>query len=357
MDNELLNNKAKQLLENKTLLSTKNNELNQNPKDLIFLNNLINDSYPFLWFIGQFTVFKSINNILYLIYANKYNSIISYNIFDDKKINEIKNAHEAEINYLKYYLDSINYRDLIISLSTDENNIKVWNINDFELLLNIDNIFHYGYLNSACFLNNNNQIFIIACNHNNFGDELILVYDFKGNKEKQINNSNEETYYIEVYYDDNLSKNYILIGNEKGIKSFDYNENKIYHKYYEYKKESDHMDIIINKKNKVIELIDSCGDGNILIWDFHTALLLKKIEVCNKGLRKICKWNEEYIFVGCEDQSIKLVNLNNGEIIKELKCHKNKVLTIKSIFHPKYGKCLISQGANDANIKLWIIKS
>ena len=212
-------------------------------------------------------------------------------------------------------------------------------------------------MNSACFLNNNNQIYIIACNHSNYVDESILVFDFKGKEKKRINNHNDSTYYIGVYYDDNLFKNYILIGNEKGIKSFDYNENKIYHKYYEKKDGCNHMDIIIIKKNKVIELIDSCGDGNILIWDFLKALLLKKIKICDKGLREICLWNEEYIFVGCEDQSIKLINLNNGEIIKELKCHKNKVLTIKSILHPKYGKCLISQGADDANIKLWIIKS
>ena len=66
-------------------------------------------------------------------------------------------------------------------------------------------------------------------------------------------------------------------------------------------------------------------------------------------------WNNEYIFVGCDDKTIKIIELKNGKIINELKGHNNKVLSIKSIIHPKYGKCIISQGADDNSIKIWII--
>ena len=65
--------------------------------------------------------------------------------------------------------------------------------------------------------------------------------------------------------------------------------------------------------------------------------------------------NNEYIFVGCDDKTIKLIELKYGKIIKELKGHNNKVLSIKSIIHPKYGKCLISKGAYNEPIKLWIL--
>ncbi len=38
--------------------------------------------------------------------------------------------------------------------------------------------------------------------------------------------------YIDVYYDKALCKNYILTGQECFIKSYDYNENKLYHKCF-----------------------------------------------------------------------------------------------------------------------------
>ena len=62
----------------------------------------------------NFSAFKSINNIIYIIYANINKSIISYNLIENKKINEIINAHENEITGFRYYLDKINKRDLII---------------------------------------------------------------------------------------------------------------------------------------------------------------------------------------------------------------------------------------------------
>ena len=110
------------------------------PKDIIFLNNITNDSYTRYWFIDIFIIFKSINNILYLIFTNRNKSIISYNIIDNKRINEIKNAHENYISSFRYYLDNINKRDLIISISSDDNNIKLWNFNNLDLILNIKNI-------------------------------------------------------------------------------------------------------------------------------------------------------------------------------------------------------------------------
>ena len=43
--------------------------------------------------------------------------------------------------------------------------------------------------------------------------------------------------------------------------------------------------------------------------------------------------------------------------IKIFKGHDNIVLTLKKINHPKYGECLISQGYEHDNIKLWICKT
>ena len=64
----------------------------------------------------------------------------------------------------------------------------------------------------------------------------------------------------------------------------------------------------------------------------------------------ICLWNINNLFVGCADKTLKLININNGKIIKSLSGHSGKVFTIKKIIYPKYGECLISFGSD---IILW----
>ena len=212
-----------------------------------------------------------------------------------------------------------------------------------------------GFLLSACFLNYKNQNNIITCNYkfNNI-PEPIKIFDFNGNKIKEINGSKECTFFIDVYYDNNISKTYIITGNKGIVKSYDYDENKLYHNYYDNNNKC-HYSIIINDDEKIIKLMESSFDGNIRIWDFHSGELLKKIKLSDKGLVGICFWNNEYIFVGCDDKTIKLINVKEGIIIKNLNGHNNCAVTIKKIYHPKYGKCLISQGSDFDSIKLWVI--
>ena len=67
----------------------------------------------------------------------------------------------------------------------------------------------------------------------------------------------------------------------------------------------------------------------------------------------MCIWNRNYLFVGCEDNTIKLLEIKEGSIIKNLNSHTRHVLAIKKFNHPKYGKCLISQGQLRDQIRLW----
>ena len=153
-----------------------------------------------------------------------------------------------------------------------------------------------------------------------------------------------------------MNKNFILTGNLGYIKSYDYNENRIYHKYHEYSENNlGHLSIIINKKKEKTELIESSCDGNIRIWNFHIGTFIRIINI-SKEVRDICMWDNEYLLAGCDDKTIKIINLNNGKIIKEMVGHNDKVLSLNIINHPIYGKCLISQGADFEPIKLWIIK-
>ena len=116
---------------------------NSDCKEIKLLKNLVIDSYSNLWRNDTFVIFKSIKNFILLIYTNEKKSIISFDIINNKKINEIYNAHQEYITNFRYYLDFINKRDLILSISSYDNHLKLWNINInniFECLLDIKDI-------------------------------------------------------------------------------------------------------------------------------------------------------------------------------------------------------------------------
>ena len=84
------------------------------PKNIKLLSNVIGDSYVYSNIDNAFTVFNSINNILYLIYSDINRSMISYDLNNKRKINELKNIHNEYITNFRHYLDEINKRDLVM---------------------------------------------------------------------------------------------------------------------------------------------------------------------------------------------------------------------------------------------------
>ena len=313
-----------------------------------------NDSYSFD-IDNTFELFKSIDDIIYLIYSNNQKSIIVYNLIDNKKINTIKNAHNKYISNFRHHFDKTNKRDLILSISDFDNNMKIWNVDNFECLYNFMNVNTKGYLYSACFLDNLNKIYIITSNCTYCGNsEPLKVFDLKGNYIKSIFDSSEITYFTMIYYDKNTI--YLITGNKGYSKSYNYNDNKIYHKYFDKDFDHAHKSIIIYDGEKITKLIEASIDGNIRIWNFHLCILLNMINVCNCHLYSICFWNEKNIVVGCKDSIIRLIDFNNGKIIDNLLGHSGSIITVKIINHPKYGNILISH-SYDKTIKLWLTKN
>lgn len=104
----------------------------------------------------NFIVFNSKYDILYLIYTNLNYSIISYDIKENKKAIEIKNAHNFNIIKFRHYLDLLNKRELLISISSWIYNIKLWNIDNWECLYTLEDIYQKNYLYSSSFLIDNN---------------------------------------------------------------------------------------------------------------------------------------------------------------------------------------------------------
>ena len=329
-----------------------NNKL-KNSINLELSNNIAHDSLIDQFLDNTFIIFKSKDEIMYLIYSSYNQSIISYNLNSFFIISYIRNAHNKAIINFRYYYYQEEKIDLIMSISFD-NNIKIWNIIQWECIINLKNINNSGGILSGCFLHEENNLYIItSCIYNS---EQIKIYNLKGNKLKNINESNENTYFIDTFYDKRQLKLYIIGGHFNCIKSYDYSNNILYKKYYE-NNTNEHCSVIIFPSNDNILLIDSCcgKDGNIRIWNFHSANLIKKIFI-NSIPMGLSLLNEQYLFVGCMDKSIKLVDISEKFETKSFIGHKKWICTIKIIEHQKLGKCLISQGRRNDNIIIWKIK-
>ena len=308
-------------------------------------------------YLGEntFVVFKTINKESLVAFASTYNSIHFYNIDIEKISRRISNAHDYEITNLRYSYDKNQNRDLLLSISNKNMNIKVWDILKLNCIVSISNIYDKGEIYSSCFLIDENykKNYIIAINYDN---DNLKVFDFEGKIVKEIGNDEDKSFLVETFYNSKSKKYYIVVGNEKYIVSYNYLEGSIYHKYIDNISNSNcsKMNFVVSSKDKGVNLIESDTFGYVRIWDFNKGLLLKKILVEKKmKLRALCLWNYKYIFVGAEDKKIKLIDIENNIEVDNLKCNDN-VFTIKKIITSKYGECFLFQGNNDkGQIKLW----
>ena len=326
------------------------NQINFNKFEL--LTELTKNSYCSNNTNNTFLIFNT-SNIFYLIYATDNISIISYNLISQKIMTEIKNAHKNYITNFRHIFIKSKKKDIIMSLSDIDNNLKVWETNTWECILNLENINNQGFLNSACFLNENDNIYIATSNWNFDYIENIKIFDIKGKKVKEIDDSNNKTVYIKSYYDHKKFKYYIITGNDGSIKSYNYSENKLYHKYDQKNFNNSYYCFIIKYLKNILKIIGSCFDGYIRIWNFDSGDILKVIYAEHKGLIGICDWNENFLFCGTNDKILKVIDLNKGIILKKYYGLNDILCTLKKFNHPKYGECLITQGLLNDQIKLW----
>ena len=150
-----------------------------------------------------------------------------------QKVSEIKKAHDSFIINLRYFFDKIKNRDLILSITCEDSNIKIWCINSLECILNLRNIYENGGLFSACFLNDNNKNFIISSSYKYNIYYPIKIFNFKGEIIKELNDSKDMIFKVDSFFDQNLSKNFIFTCGYGFEKTYNFNENNLYHKYQE----------------------------------------------------------------------------------------------------------------------------
>ena len=79
------------------------------------------------------------------------------------------------------------------------------------------------------------------------------------------------------------------------MKSFNLEKNCLYHKYFD-EVNGAHFNFTVYENEEVVKLIESCEDGNIRIWNFHTGQLLDKINTGDEYLTGICLWDNNFLF-------------------------------------------------------------
>jgi len=345
-ENDLLKNEIKKLKEIYKEI--------KGPQNLKELSQLTKDSYSDDVSDNTFTVFKSLQDFIFLVYATKNKSIICYDLIEQKKLIEIKNSHKDFITNFRHFLDKKNKIDIVMTISCSDRNIKLWNSLYWECILDLNDIYPEGFIYSSSFLSDNSDNYIVTSNYNYYNSPGFLkIYNFKGKLIKTIQASNENTSYIDTYFDG--KNNYIITGNSNRVVAYNYEKN-IEYKEYKDNYNNNHLSIIILKSENILKLIESCYDGKLRIWNFYSGELINKIQISNNWLYGICVWSENYLLVGCSDKTIKLMELKDGFISKNMKGHDNSVLTIKKLKHPKYGDCLLSQGYNEDQIRIWTLQ-
>ena len=337
-------------------------KLSNDDFNIEFTEEICKDIYALQDKDNSFCVFNSIHGILCIVYPTIDFSIIFYDIINKAKIVEIKKAHNNYIIEFRYYLDDIdkfNKRDLILSISYDDRNVKIWDFNNVECIFNI---FPYtkGIINSACFLYdiNLNEIMIIISNKTNSHiKESIKIFNLFGEEIQEIEDSQNEVIYINSFYDIYYNKNYIISANKELVISYDYEKNKTYKAYKDDDSIYDCTSVIIinDNNNNFVKLIYSTGNGFIKIWSFHMGILLAKIKINHGYIFSICLLNEKYLF-SCGK------NYNNDTIknfIDELNIkiiHLNNETTCKLINYKNFGYCLITKNLSyDGPLKIWKI--
>ena len=351
---------------NKINLETKKevnqNKINENkinveskpPINLKVYKTLTQSSYITTSVDNTFDVFTSLNNEILLVYATKFKSIEFFDIVKQKYHKTILNAHNGQILTIRHYRPRNINKDMILSGSNGDYSVKVWDLETFTCICNINKIYQKGNMYSVCILFDVYQkesYVYTSCDK-----DYIKIFDFNGKFKKDIIKTNlNETYFIDTYYDRRDFKYYLISGDIKSVKSYDVNTDQLFRNYSDSTSVCEHVSAFVYKSGDMVKLVECEFYGAIRIWSFHTGNLIKKIDVCRRiPLVSMCLWNENYLLVSCVDNTIKLIDFKNYALIKSLEGHNDEVCTIKKIIHPNFGECLLSQGFGNEQIKMWI---
>ena len=325
------------------------NKFINDPNELVFKQDICSNSHKTNSIDRVFCAFKSFNGEPLVVWGSTSLNIEFYDCNKDKIVKTIFQAHKQTIFSCRHYPDVRLRKDYIITSSNDRS-VKVWDITKDNYDLYISNV-HNGYyiysVSLLCHIHKETNYIITSC-----PNEKMKVWDFSGAYLRNFGQSNESTYFIDIFYNKIQKKYFVINANSNDVKSYHFETGDLFQKY-KGTPQTWHMSAVVNDVNDIFVLIESDGNGTIRIWNFDTAELLKSINSTNSiNLRGICLWNDRYLFAAGNDSQVKLFDLEEGKFVKTFTGHTSTVCTLEKIMHPKYGGCLISH-ALDGKLKIW----
>ena len=317
--------------------------------DLKFKKDIATNSIKKSSGTQTFALFKSLKGDKILAWATDEKTIELYDLEKESPIKTIKDAHKNDIYCCKHYVDTKTNSDLLIS-SSYENCIKVWNIENTDApIVSIEKPHSCGFIFSCCILSHEklNENYILSSADN----DSIKVFDFNGKFVKEGLKFNGYINLLSTYYDKKEDKFLVIDANSRNIEVFDFNDLTKTYKYFKLKIDCVHSYFIIHETENQVQLIDSNMNGFIHIWDFHTAECLKSISI-NTSVNGICLWDQQYLITTGKNKEIKVVDLNEGKIVRSILGHTKDTISVQKINLSKYGDCIITHSL-DKCLKLW----
>ena len=355
-----LDSKIKDLEEKKLNNNENTIMFKKNPMNLKFKLNITNTNDS----CGSNDIFEvytsNKNKKEYIISKNFENfNLEIFSLLDNKKINSLQ-GHRNHITTIRYFLNPYNFKEYLIS-GDDNGTLIIQDINNnYKIKYKIDTNYNdWITSNLLIFPFNNNDNYIITTTYNTSEDideAATKIYSLKNsNYIKYIKNSNNNIiYYLLSWFNKKNEKYYIIELAYKKIIINNLLEDKLYCELIKEPEDYHYSGFIFNQNDKDY-LCSSSENGYINIWDLYDKNIFKVINANKCCLFHIIQWNNKYIIVADRgNNTIKIIDLQKEEVVSDIKGHKNGVICIKKINHPKYGESLLS-ACNDKTIKLWII--
>ena len=366
--NELQNIKINKTIHDIKYENKINYEFKKDPKNLKFKENITTTNTSWGW-NDMFEIFISYkDNKEYLVSPNAKNHKLDiFSLINNQLITSLS-GHNNIIRTIRYFINNKNKMEYLIS--ADDNKILIiWDItNYFNIKYKINT--KYGSDIFSCLLifpHNRDNNYIITTTYNKSGndeDSATKLYSLNnGNFIKYINNTNNNyIYYLISWYHKRNNKYYIIQFSYKKIIINNLLEDELYSELINVinEPEDNHFSGFIYFKDNIDYLCSSTSNGFINIWDLYDKKIFKVINtngyIYGSCLAHIIKWDKKYIIVAdFYNKSFKIIDIDNDSIFNINPEHKDKLVCVKKINHPKYGESLLS-ASQDETIKLWTIE-
>jgi WD40 repeat protein len=320
-----------------------------NPSDLKFKMEVTDKCQKSYTINSVFCAFTTFEGYAYVAWASQNFSV---EVFDLRAnvIAKSLTGHTQHVYIVRHFFNTKNKIDYLVSTSY-ERSCRVWNANNFSLVLNIPSCHTGYYLYSALLVFDqlDNKSYVVTCAPNEFSKVWELT---TGKCLREIATNTDYTYFLEVWYDVTNNNIYIINANSLDLKIYEFYTGNLF-KTFKSDSQTWHMSALVHEIENIPHLFETDGNGYLRIWNINTGKIFKSIQSKGHNLRGLCLWNDNYIIAASSDKSFKIFDLFSMTLTTSISGHDNVLCTVDKVKHPIYGEVLLSS-AIDGKIKLWV---